>query len=207
MLIRKLRNQLFEALVSKNLQAKDFTEGYEGGTYKIKHSDDRFSFHIHGEDELFKVFYWPLLRGTEGIDNWRDWTTVLFNFSKWLAIVKDEFDTPDLWSIAQESSGFLSSSQNLSDEKFSVDEIQLISERLKTVEAHIATLNLPEAAKEAIIGVARDIPKEAAFFTKKKLAEVVIGQLISQGLKWGLTTEHMQVIWHTFQEFTQLFLN
>jgi hypothetical protein len=90
---------------------------------------------------------------------------------------------------------------------FSAEEIQLLAERVQVVENKIKELNLPSEAEEAIIEVVRDVPNEAKFFTKKKLAEVVVGQLISQGMKWGLTTEHMQVVWHALQGFSQLFIS
>jgi hypothetical protein len=139
--------------------------------------------------------------------NGMSWNELLSAFQKWITIIREELEIPDLWKAAKKSAPFLSSASNLADDMFSVEEVQLLAERVQIVENKIKELDLPKEAKDAIVEIARDVPTEAKFFTKKKLGEVVVGQLISQGMKWGLTTEHMQAVWHVFQGFTHLFIS
>lgn len=207
----KERNAIAEIIMNHGLTTSDF-EMINTSLYLLTHEKTGFEF-VVSPNPNHDIIAGPFNIETKPdriVSGWdakgKYWDEVLSAFQRWISLVQEEMEVPDLWSSAQKSGGFLSSNDNLPNDKFLPEEIHLLFERVQSVEERIKSLNISEEATRDIIEVVRDVPNEAKFFTKKKLAEVVIGQIISQGLKWGLTTENMQAIWHAFQGFTYLFI-
>jgi hypothetical protein len=205
----KERNTLAETIAITGLSTADFGV-MNDDSYALNHRPTGFWFMVFANPNAgaivgpFNVKTEPDRIVSSFDANGITWNELLIIFQKWLFIVKEEMEIPDLWSSAQSAAAFLTPDDNLADEAFSENEILILAEKVKAIESSIKKLALPPAAESAIVDVVRDVPNEAKFFTKKKLAEVVVGQLISQGMKWGLTLDHMQAIWHAFQGFRQL---
>lgn len=209
----KERNELAEIIINNGLKTTDFHES-NSTKYNMVFRPLALSFGIidNPNSHLWPGIYsiGTIPNRIEGsaynYKNGTNWKGTVAVFRKWVSLIVDELQTPDLWKLVQEREPFLKSATNLPNEVFSTEEIKVLVERVETVENKIKELKLPAEAQAAITEIVRDVPVEAKFFTKKKLTEIVVGQLISQGLKWGLTTEHMQAIWHAFQSFGQLLI-
>jgi hypothetical protein len=213
MLFRKQRNDLFTIIVDNNLLPGDFKESPDaGGRYSITFKDPRFYFNIYDSSELFKAYYEPANygpnSGNEGIDKWYSWEGALFYFKKWIAIVREEFETPDLWAEAQSNAHLFASSSATPNEMFSDSELRALQGQIRQVEQGITALGLPAHAEKALLESIKEAPEKATRFTKKEWQSWFIGAVVAQVTNLALSAEHVaavaQLLKSTFMGLLQL---
>lgn len=134
------------------------------------------------------------------------WEAVVAIFGHWLILLQEEYKQPDLWAEMEHTSHLFADEEPATDERFTPAEIKLLEERVAEVEQRVIELNLPPEAEAAVVETVRAVPVKATRFTKKELADCIVGSLVKEGFKWGLTTEHMSAAWHACQYFFTLLL-
>lgn len=129
------------------------------------------------------------------------WDAVAAIFNQWLKLLKAEFKQPDLWAEMEHTPYMFADEEPTTDDRFTSAEIKQLEGRVAEVEQRILTLNLPPEVEAAVTIIIREVPAKAKRFTKKELADCIVGSLVKEGFKWGLTTEHIAAVWHGFQYF------
>lgn len=128
------------------------------------------------------------------------------HFSKWVALLKQEFKQPDLWAEMEQTPLMFAEPETITDEQFTPAEIKLLEARVPHVEQQIIDLDLPPDAEAAITAIVQEVPSKAKRLTKKELADTLIGSFVKEGIKWTLTSEHVSYVWHACQHFFTLHL-
>lgn len=136
----------------------------------------------------------------------KTWADLLKLFNDWLAWLKYETEKPDLWAEMEYTPYMFADEEPVTEEQFTTAEVKLLEERVIEVERRVLALNLPPEAEAAVVATVREVPGKAKRFTKKELADCIVGSLVKEGFKWGLTTEHMSAAWHACQHFFTLLL-
>ncbi|MDO7873662.1 hypothetical protein Q5H93_02875 [Hymenobacter sp. ASUV-10] len=204
---REKRNELLALIESKNIAPGICILNNRPGQCRITTSEPGFWFSIQTSDALgYNVESRP--DGMIVVHYWgRTWDEVADAFALWLQSLTDELGVPDNWATLQEKSSFLTDDNDVSDERFSAREIEILTERVQIIEERIAALDIPAEAKEAISANVREAPNDAKILTKKKFYDLLVGQVIGQGFKWAFTTEHANSVWHALGGFTQMLLH
>ena len=105
MLLRKQRNDLYKILVSRNLNANDFTEILNDTEYALERNASKFWFHIKEGSEYSKIQFSPKIRMSD-VDSRTGvtWEEATAYFTQWADILNKEYNTPDLWEEAKANS-------------------------------------------------------------------------------------------------------
>jgi hypothetical protein len=137
------------------------------------------------------------------IEEWSEVAPILLGWLNW---IRQELEQPDLWAEMEHIPHLFADEEPATDDHFTLAEVKLLEERVAEVEERILELNLPPEAEAAVVETVRAVPAKATRFTKKELADCIVGSLVKEGFKWGLTTEHMSAAWHACQHFFTLLL-
>lgn len=120
-------------------------------------------------------------------------------FIAWLAIVKEEFETPDLWAEAQSNARLFVSSSATPNEMFSDHELRELQGQIRRIEQGIITLGLPAHAQKALLESIKEAPDKATRFTKKEWQGWFIGAVVSQVTNLALSPEHVSAVAQLFK--------
>lgn len=216
------KNLFFKSIQQQELQPKDFNL-IASNELKLTYKPTGFYFRVqiheravsvNGQVEARLVSFCTPKRQGVIIDETQestyggseDWNKVISFLSVWLTWIKQEFEQPDLWAEMEHTPHLFADEEPATDEHFSPAEIKLLEGRVAEVEQRVLELNLPPEAEAAVVETVRAVPAKATRFTKKELADCIVGSLVKEGFKWGLTTEHMSAAWHACQYFFTLLL-
>jgi hypothetical protein len=126
----------------------------------------------------------------------KEWKDVLGFLVVWLELLHVEYGQPDLWQEMESGPEMFAEHAEILDERFSAQEVKQLTQRVAEVEERIGELGLSREAEAAFSQIIRDVPAKAKRLTKKEVADTMIGSLVKEGLKWGLTYEHIASAWH-----------
>jgi hypothetical protein len=222
MFLNSQKNLLFTAIQESGLNRRDFTLE-ESKELRVSYKPTIFYFRIAVESVVIDtsggtalrlaVYYTPKQHGViidpdeeKEHKNIKEWSTAVGVFANWLSWIKRELSQPDLWAEMEHTPHMFEEEEPLTDERFTPAEVKQLKERIAEVEQRITSLGLPPDAEAAIIDVIREVPAKAKRFTKKELADTIVGALVKEGFKWGLTTEHLSGAWHACQHFFTLLI-
>jgi hypothetical protein len=221
MLFRKQRNELFDIVVNSNLLPTDFKEitsdstAYEGvsNVYELRFTKDkRFYYQLIDSSDSFKPYFSPnSYNGSEdnkGIDGWHDWNNATRHFKRWIKILKEEFETPDLWAEAQANAKLFVLNPAAPNEMFSGSELRQLEGQVRQLVQGLVALGLPANAQKLLTEIVNEIPEKATRFTKKEIAGWFMGAFAAQVTNLALSQEHVSAIAHliktTFMGLLQL---
>jgi hypothetical protein len=213
------KNTLLNLIKESGIDAREFTltASVEPLELKLTYKPEKFYFRVVyvkiGTDQSrqdvmrLATFSTPKpglifdLRNEYQHSNLDKWDTVIAVASQWLKLLKTEFKQPDLWAEMEDTPHLFADEEVTTDEHFTPAEIKLLEERVAEVEQRVLALKLPAEAAAAVVETVREVPAKAKRFTKKELADCIVGSLVKEGFKWGLTTEHMSAAWDACQHF------
>lgn len=222
MFLNSHKNLLYTAIQDTKLNVRDFT--FEASNQLlITHKASGFYFKIasqmvvpgNGGKEAPRLFTYstPVISNVVILPNEEKrhvsidkWDTVVHIFKEWLSWLKQETEQPDLWAQVEHEPYIFSDEEKITEDLFTAAEVKLLEARLSQIEQQIGDLNLPPEAEAAITDVVREVPTKAKRLTKKEVADIVIGSLMKEGLKWALTKENIISLWHICLHFFTLAL-
>jgi hypothetical protein len=212
MLLKKERNSLFEIIVGFNLNPSDFLEQNKADSYTISQSDTPFSFSVTPAIKSFVAVASPEigLPRYEGTKTPRplDWNSILGYFNKWVVLLREELDTPDLFAEFRANAALFISQSDAPDEKFTNIELRELEGQLRQIDRGLTSLGLPAEAQKALSSITQEAPEKASRFTKKEWQSWFIGAVVSQVTNLALSPEHVAAVYQllktTFTGLLQL---
>jgi hypothetical protein len=214
MLFRKQRNELFDIVVNNNLLPADFNEILgDSNLYELRFKKDkRFYYQLHDSADAFKPHFSPnSYNGSEdnrGIDQWHDWNNATRHFKRWIRILKEEFETPDLWAEAQTNAKLFAVNPAAPNEMFTSSELRQLEGQVRQLVQGLVAIGLPANAQKLLTETVNEIPEKATRFTKKEVAGWFMGAFAAQVTSLALSQEHVSAIAHliktTFMGLLQL---
>lgn len=143
----------------------------------------------------FSLTWWPTLDGNNPSLNAESWDEALRYFQVWLALVKAETETPDVWTIARQQREWLTSSEGAfkANTPFTKPEQEQIAHHLRTIEEYtIKTYRLQEAEATHVreqLAYLADAATRVGRFDWKNLASSTFIQIV---LTLGLDPDKTQ---------------
>lgn len=223
MFLKSQKNSLLDRIKVKELNPRDFSfvEITEPVQLKLTHKTSKFyvqiTYGVVGKDAYGRLVnalttvYAPTMDvvlkvstvTTHHLDTWEQ---VLPVVDKWLGILKSEAEQPDLWAELEEEPEAFADTETVTNERFTAAEIKQLSERVADILQKVIELQLPPEAEAAINQTIKEVPAKAKRLTKKELSDTLVGAFMKEGLKWGLTIDHVSAVWHVCQHFFQLLI-
>lgn len=216
MFLTSQKNLLFTAIKEQGFNLREFSLE-ESTELKVTHTRTAFYFRIYtgpiGTNEL-RIYglYTPdfganIVTQTEvKVHGLKTWPEMIGHVNRWLSWLKTETTQPDLWVEMEHTPYMFADEEPITDGHFTQAEIQQLEERVGEVERRVLALNLHPKAEAAVTAAIRDVPAKARRLTRKDLADCIVGSLVKEGFKWGLTVEHMTAIWHGIQYFFTVYI-
>jgi hypothetical protein len=135
-------NQIFEAITGAGLDPRDFDLN-GNAEIRIKHKWSKSSFIIGGDASHYVVSY-VVGDGLAAQLDKHSWETLMQSVKGWLALVKVDLDTPDLWSKLRSESELLGSASDdgAANTPFTIDEQEEIARLLQAFAEHARQTNL-----------------------------------------------------------------
>jgi hypothetical protein len=209
MLIKKERNELFQIIVEGGLSPGAFSELNKSDLYSILQTNTPFIFHIEPDREYHKLRAFPEI-GTPRIvgttiPKTTVWFEVLEYFRKWITVLKEESDIPDLFADFRTNANLFIGQSSAPDEKFSNLELRELASQLRRIESGLIELRLPAPAQKVLTEVIQEAPDKAVSFTKKEWQSWLIGAVVSQVTNLALSPEHVTAVYQLLKStFTGL---
>jgi uncharacterized protein YjeT (DUF2065 family) len=195
MLFKKQRNELFSLIVDYNLLPSDFLEENTARSYVLKFSKSPFSLTIAPYEEYYTVSLSPHLSNVSQSSRY-PWKSCLAIAERWLSIIKEDDDTPDLWIEAQVNTKLFTPNQVVPDEMFNGAELRQLEAQVRQLVEGLTALGLPAHAQKMLTETIKEMPSKAIRFTKKELAAWFMGAFIAQMTRLALSEEHVKSIGH-----------
>jgi hypothetical protein len=221
MFLKSQSNSLYTAISEQGLNQHEFVLTNKNELV-VTHIQSEYRFRINSyevsvgtgntKETRLQILFTPNFKaaiptkGESQLSAIKSWADLLGFFNQWVTWLKSEVEEPDLWAEMEHTPHLFSDEEPATDEHFTPAEIKLLEERVAEVEQRVLELNLPPEAEAAVVETVRAVPAKATRFTKKELADCIVGSLVKEGFKWGLTTEHMSAAWHACQHFFTLLL-
>ena len=124
-----------------------------------------------------------------------DWDDLGPHILKWLRVVKEESDAPDLWALAQQERAWLTSTDVGANTPFTVEERRQITQHLSTIEKYaIKTYKLTGAHQAHVreqLRYLNDAAGRVGRFDWKNLAASTFLNIV---LTLGLNPEKVQTL-------------
>ena len=200
MLLKSQRNQLFQELLDKELQATDFSESTGDNWYRIRcNLNYNFQFEIRDSPSR-KIGSYEIVKKPGGLDNphhlfsfnANSWNELIGLFSAWSSAVKDELELPDLWLETTKAVQLFKPAAELTAEKFTTAELGALQGQLRMLAQLFETSELLREYQAELAQLAQTAAVKAESFTKKDWQNWIKGAFISAIVSLELSEEQAQ---------------
>jgi hypothetical protein len=188
------RNAIYEAVVAGGLDAAECTFDYTEDEWRISHAPSGSYLLISGD---------PLRYATTSVvgENppWPSqsyiWAAVPDRVQQWAVEVRNDVDTPDLWTQLRRAQGFLTGAGNedIENTPFNPGEQAEILEKLQEIKEIVKRLESPSAAQRLSVEVRLDVLAAAAARAGRSDWQLMFG-----GVILGLIMQQLlpnEVVW------------
>lgn len=202
-LLRSQLNELYRTIESAKFNPSEFviTSEDELGfqTETIEYvglnapAEETYDFTIHIAD--LHCYWRPGLHSKFDNAKLASWQIVRARFGNWLACLRRELDSPDLWGDFERIREFVKADANApgDDEPLSSEEQTKLIEGLGKVRELVAARpDLPEAQRSAMNDAVDRIEATSKRFTRKEVLAWILSAVITQVISKNLTWENGQ---------------
>ena len=187
MLLKSQRNQLYQELLDKGLQATDFSESTGERWYKIRCNPNHdFQFEIRDSPSR-KIGSYEIVKKPGGLSNphhlfaynANSWNELIGLFNSWSLAVKDELDLPDLWLEATKAIQLFESAADPAASGFTIAELGALHGQLRTLTQLFENSELLREHQTELAALTQTATVKADIFTKKDWQNWVKGAFVS----------------------------
>lgn len=217
-LLLSQKNELFEMIEVEGLSPAQFTfeqvpsrfrQFAEVARLSYAHTEYFFLFDRKGRRNFHNVIYSPGLHDYEAEANpGTDWYLVKAYFKEWIQNLKRELGLEDKWqSLALVLASNRASFADGADEKFSIQEYDVLSTRLDHAAKRLPEAGLEEEEIEVIRLKFEHMKKMGKSLNKSDWQGLFIGTLVSTLNQLGVSPETGQELWELLRQiFNNLLL-
>jgi len=187
MLLKSQRNQLYQELLDKGLQATDFSESNGERWYKIRCNPNHdFQFEIRDSPSRTTGSY-EIVKKPGGLSNphhlsafnANSWNELIGLFISWSLAVKGELDLPDLWLEATKAIQLFESAVDPAASRFTIAELGAVHGQLRALTQLFENSELLRKHQNELAELTQTAAVKAETFTKKDWQNWVKGAFVS----------------------------
>ncbi|MDO8733647.1 MAG: hypothetical protein Q7K21_00615 [Elusimicrobiota bacterium] len=216
-LLKSQKNDIFDVIQNSDLSPAQFelSEYDENYSYDetitntklaYKNTDFYFLFETGDRNEHISTFS-PGRETVTQRENPGNWITQLLYVKEWLSNLEREITQEDKWVRLEEEIENLKISDNDNNQKFSVEEYEVLTKKLNVLKEKISEIELLPEQIETISRKIDFLTETAKSFNKTDWKSLFMGTFIQLVFQLSIPPETSGIIWKTIKGiFTNYFL-